>query len=104
MCASSPAARLRAAVLGEYRSCSIASSTAARVDSRTLRPLLTTRETVIADTPAARATSSIVTAPRPRRLGLAIPLPRRRLLGEARRQCKFARVDAARRGATLALP
>jgi hypothetical protein len=31
-----------------------------------------TRETVIADTPAARATSSIVTAPRPLRPGFAI--------------------------------
>ena len=34
-----------------------------------------TRETVIADTPAARATSSIVIVPRLRRLGLAIQLP-----------------------------
>jgi hypothetical protein len=36
---------------------------------------LITRDTVIADTPAARATSSIVIAPRPRRPGLAIQHP-----------------------------
>jgi len=51
---------------------SIASSTAARVDSRTFLPWLMTRETVIAETPAARATSSIVVAPRLRRLGFAM--------------------------------
>jgi hypothetical protein len=33
---------------------------------------LITRDTVIADTPTSRATSSIVIAPRLRRLGLAI--------------------------------
>jgi len=37
-----------------------------------LLPWLMTRETVIAETPAARATSSIVVAPRLRRLGFAI--------------------------------
>jgi hypothetical protein len=34
---------------------------------------LITRDTVIAETPAERATSSIVVTPRVRRLGLAIP-------------------------------
>src|SRR3954466_2923122 len=46
------------------------SSTLSRVSSRTFGSLLITRDTVIADTPAARATSSIVTLPRLRRLAL----------------------------------
>src|SRR5205809_997627 len=49
---------------------SIVSSTFCRVSSRTFCSLLMTRLTVIADTPASRATSSIVTLPRLRRLGL----------------------------------
>src|SRR5688500_10510023 len=51
-----------AARLGVYPSSSTARMTRSRVDSRTLLVLLTTRDTVIGDTWAWAATSSIVTA------------------------------------------
>src|SRR3546814_3616075 len=52
-------ARLRADALGRYCSRATASSTRSRVSSRTFGSLLSTRETVFIDTPAAAATSSI---------------------------------------------
>ena len=52
-------ARLRAERLGLYFSCSTVRITRLRVSSRTLGSLLSTRETVFMDTPAAVATSSI---------------------------------------------
>ncbi len=51
----------RAIVLCVYPVCSIACSTASRVCSRTTRVLLITWETVETETPAALATSAIVT-------------------------------------------
>src|SRR3954468_20446036 len=54
-------ARLRAARLGEKRSAFIEALTLARVSSRTLVPELITRDTVMGETPAWRATSLIVT-------------------------------------------
>src|SRR6185312_3607521 len=63
-------ARLRAAGFGAYRSSLTAASTAARVASRTLRSPLTTRETVIGETPALRATSWMVVPRLLRRLVL----------------------------------
>src|SRR5215468_7942723 len=53
-------ARLRAEASGRYLSASIAASTRWRIDSRTFGSLLSTRETVLVDVPAARATSSMV--------------------------------------------
>lgn len=53
-------------------SCAIAASTFSRVAGRTLASLLMTRETVINDTPAARATSLIVGALLPRRVVLML--------------------------------
>src|SRR5690348_12724058 len=50
-------ARLRAEVSGRYLSAAIASRTCLRVDSRTFGSLLTTRETVLRDVFATRATS-----------------------------------------------
>src|SRR3954462_9119335 len=76
---ASLAARLRAALFGQELSLAIASWTAARVVSRTFFSPLMTRETVIADTPAAAATSSIVIVPRLRRLGLPIRSLSRRI-------------------------
>ena len=51
----------RAAALGLYCSSRTTPSTFSRVFSRTLASLLTTRETVLIDTPARSATSKIVT-------------------------------------------
>ena len=51
---------VRAARLGVYRSCSIASRTASRVAGRTLGDPFTTRDTVAVETVASRATSAIV--------------------------------------------
>src|SRR6185437_12958852 len=53
-------ARLRAEVSGRYLSAAIASCTSLRVASLTFGSLLTTRETVLREVPAMRATSSIV--------------------------------------------
>jgi hypothetical protein len=52
---------VRAAWLGRYSSCSMARCTRTRVLSRTSPLALITRETVIVDTPARRATSAMVT-------------------------------------------
>jgi len=65
-----------AAMFGEYLSSLMALRTRSRVLSRTFFSLLMTRDTVMADTPADRATSSIVTVPRLRRLGLFIKASR----------------------------
>jgi len=51
---------VRAARLGVYRSCSIASRTASRVAGHTLGDPFTTRDTVAVETVASRATSAIV--------------------------------------------
>src|SRR6185369_2406152 len=53
-------ARLRAEASGRYLSAAIATNTRSRIDSRTFGSLLRTRETVLVDVPAARATSSMV--------------------------------------------
>src|SRR3954469_14829675 len=53
-------ARLRAEASGRYLSAVIAASTRSRMASRTFGSLLRTRETVLVDVPAARATSSMV--------------------------------------------
>src|SRR6187399_2281923 len=55
-------ARRRAAWLGMYLSAAIAALTRSRVAVRTLVSPLTTRETVIGETPARRATSAMVAA------------------------------------------
>src|SRR5690349_20130406 len=52
--------RLRAARFGIYPSSAMACSTRSRVVARTLPELLTTRETVIGETAARRATSAMV--------------------------------------------
>ena len=50
----------------------LAAWTLLTVEAATVSGLFMTRETVMADTPAERATSSIVVAPRPRRVGFAM--------------------------------
>ena len=91
--------RLRAAAFGEYRRRVTSASTRSRVSSLTTAVPLTTRETVATETPAACATSRIVT---PAAAAAAALRPALRVPGAVRGRRVIAYVTVYMRNATSA--